>query len=182
MKRERISDITLIALMSAVICVCSWITVPIGAVPFTLQTFGIFLALRFLGGKKGTVSIIVYLLLGSAGLPVFSNFGAGIGKILGPTGGYLLGFIFSGVTVILFEKFDIKMKYLRILTDTIALAGCYAIGTIWFYSFFGKAQGMSIFAVLSACVIPFILPDIVKISAAEIIALKMPDKIKDKVL
>ena len=92
----------------------------------------------------------------------------------------MLGFIFSGVTVILFEKFDIKMKYLRILTDTIALAGCYAIGTLWFYSFFGKAQGMSIFAVLSACVIPFILPDIVKIAAAEIIALKMPDKIKNK--
>lgn len=181
MKRERISDITLIALMSAVICVCSWITVPIGAVPFTLQTFGIFLALRFLGGKKGTAAIIIYLLLGAAGLPVFSNFGAGIGKILGPTGGYMLGFIFSGITVILLEKFDTQNKYLRIITDSIALFGCYALGTVWFYMFVGRQSGMSIYAVLSACVIPFIIPDIAKIAAAEIISLKMPAKIKNSI-
>lgn len=178
MKKDKIFDITLIALMAAVICVCSWITVPIGAVPFTLQTFGVFLALRFLGGKKGTAAIIVYLLIGAAGLPVFSNFGAGIGKILGPTGGYMLGFIFSGITVMLTEKFDSHLKYMRILTDTIALTGCYALGTIWFYLFVGRQSGMSIYAVLSVCVIPFILPDIVKIAAAEIISLKIPTKVK----
>lgn len=178
MKKDRIFDITLIALMAAVICVCSWITVPIGAVPFTLQTFGVFLALRFLGGKKGTAAIIVYLLIGAAGLPVFSNFGAGIGKILGPTGGYMFGFIFSGITVILLEKFDTQNKYLRIITDFIALFGCYSLGTIWFYLFVGRQSGMSIYAVLSACVIPFIIPDITKIAFAEIIALKIPTKVK----
>lgn len=182
MSKNRIFDIVLIALMAAVICVCSWITVPFGAIPFTLQTFGVFLSLRFIGGKRGTASIIIYLLLGAAGLPVFSNFGAGIGKILGPTGGYMLGFIFSGITVILFEKFDSRIKLLRIFTDALALLGCYALGTVWFYSFFGKAKGMSIFAVLSACVIPFIVPDIIKIALAEIISLKTPDKIKNKVL
>lgn len=181
MKKDRIFDITMIALMTAVICVCSWITVPLGTIPFTLQTFGVFLALRFLGGKKGTASIIVYLLLGAAGLPVFSNFGAGLGKIFGPTGGYMLGFIFSGITVILFEKFDGRIKSLRIFTDALALLGCYALGTVWFYSFFGKAQGMNLLAVLSACVIPFIIPDIVKIAFAEIISIKMPDKIKNKI-
>lgn len=180
MKKEKISDITLVALMTAVICLCSWITVPLGSIPFTLQTFGVFLALRFLGGQKGTLSIIIYLLLGASGLPVFSNFGAGIGKILGPTGGYLLGFIFSGITVILLEKVDKRIKYFRILTDIIAAAVYYALGTAWFYLFIGVKNGMSIFAVLSACVIPFVLPDIVKIAAAEIIALKIPDKIKNK--
>lgn len=180
MNRNRIFDITLIALMAAVICVCSWITIPFGTIPFTLQTFGVFLALRYSGGKRGTAAIIIYLLLGAAGLPVFSNFGAGIGKILGPTGGYMLGFIFSGITVILLEKFDGKNKKLLIFTDALALLGCYALGTVWFYSFFGKSKGMSIFAVLSACVIPFIIPDIVKIALAEIISLKMPDKIRLK--
>ncbi|MDE5995213.1 MAG: biotin transporter BioY [Oscillospiraceae bacterium] len=180
MRKNKIFDITLIALMAAVICVCSWITIPLGTIPFTLQTFGVFLALRFLGGKKGTASIIIYLLLGAVGLPVFSNFGAGVGKILGPTGGYMLGFIFSGITIILLEKFDKQIKYLRIVTDIIALTGCYALGTAWFYFFIGKNSGMSIFAVLSACVIPFIIPDIVKIALSEIISLKIPNKIKLK--
>lgn len=178
MQKNKIFDITLTALMAAVICVCSWITIPLGTIPFTLQTFGVFLALRFLGGKRGTAAIIIYLLLGAAGLPVFSSFGAGLGKILGPTGGYMLGFIFSGITIILLEKFDSHIKYLRIVTDIIAMTGCYALGTAWFYSFFGKGKGMSIFAVLSACVIPFIIPDIIKIALAEIISLKMPIKIK----
>ncbi len=181
MKKDKIFDITMTALMTAVICVCSWITVTLGAIPFTLQTFGVFLALRFLGGKRGTAAITVYLLLGAAGLPVFSNFGAGLGKVFGPTGGYMLGFIFSGITVMLFEKFDSRIKRLRILTDAIAMLSCYALGTVWFYSFFGKAQGMSVFAVLSACVIPFIIPDIVKIAFAETISLKMPEKIKCRI-
>lgn len=180
MKKSKIFDITLIALMAAVICVCSWITVPFGTIPFTLQTFGVFLALRFLGGKRGTASIMIYLLLGAVGLPVFSNFGAGLGKILGPTGGYMLGFIFSGITVILLEKFDRQIKYLRIVTDIIAITGCYALGTAWFYFFIGKNNGMSIFGVLSACVIPFIVPDIIKIAFAEVISLKIPNKIKLK--
>lgn len=180
MKKSKIFDITLIAFMAAVICVCSWITIPFGTIPFTLQTFGVFLALRFLGGKRGTAAIIIYLLLGAVGLPVFSNFGAGLGKIFGPTGGYMLGFIFSGITVILLEKFDRQRKYLRIITDIIALTGCYALGTAWFYFFIGKNNGMSIFAVLSACVIPFTVPDIIKIAIAEIISIKIPNKIKLK--
>ncbi len=176
-KKGKIFDITSVALMAAVICVSSWITVPFGAVPFTLQTFGVFLALRSLGGKKGTAAIIVYLLLGAAGLPVFSGFGSGIGKILGPTGGYLFGFVFSGIAVIFLEKFDCRIKYFRILTDFIALSVCYALGTAWFYLFLGKDKGMSVFAVLCACVIPFIVPDAVKIVLAETVSLKLKKKI-----
>lgn len=181
MNKSKIFDITLIALMAAVICVCSWVTIPVGTIPFTLQTFGVFLALRFLGGKKGTVSIIIYLLLGAAGLPVFSNFGAGIGKIMGPTGGYLLGFIFSGLVIAVLEKFDKQVKYLRIITDLIAMISYYALGTAWFYFFIGKSSGMTVFAVLSACVLPFIIPDIVKIALAEIISLRMPKSFKKNV-
>ena len=82
------------ALTAAIIAVCAWITVP-GPVPFTMQTFGVFLALRLLGGKRGSISVALYILLGAAGLPVFSGFKAGIGVLIGPTGGYILGFIFK---------------------------------------------------------------------------------------
>ena len=74
------------ALMAVVLCICSWITVPF-AVPFTMQTFAVFCSLLLLGGKLGTLSIGVYILLGMVGLPVFSGFRGGIGHIIGPTGG-----------------------------------------------------------------------------------------------
>ena len=106
MKSKKILNMTLIALMAAIIAVCSWITVGIGPVPFTLQTFGIFLALRFLGGKKGTAAIGIYMLLGAVGLPVLSGFRGGFGHILGPTGGYILGFLLSGIVVMIFEKIN----------------------------------------------------------------------------
>ena len=88
-------DLTLIALFAALIAICAWLTVPMPDVPFTMQTFGVFAALLLLGGKRGTLSILLYLLLGAAGLPVFSGFRGGIGSLLGTTGGYLVGFFFS---------------------------------------------------------------------------------------
>ena len=92
MDKNRLSvrDMAFIAAMSAVIAVCAWITIPL-AVPFTLQIFGVFMALRLLGGKKGTLSILVYIALGAVGLPVFSGFQGGIGVLAGPTGGDIAG-------------------------------------------------------------------------------------------
>lgn len=178
MKNRKILNITLIALMTAIICVSSIVTVQAGAVPFTLQTFGIFLALRALGGKKGTVSIIAYLALGIMGLPVFSGFGSGIGKLAGPTGGYLLGFVISGIVIIAFDKIGKKSIVLKILADALALLGCYTFGTAWFYYTMGLKNGMSLYAVLAACVIPFIIPDVIKIVSAEIVGSRAAKMIK----
>ena len=89
-------DITYIGIMAALMAVCSWISIPT-AVPFTMQTFGVFFAVGALGGKRGTIAIAVYLLLGAAGLPVFAGFSGGIGALAGQTGGYLLGFILSAM-------------------------------------------------------------------------------------
>ena len=180
MKSKKILNMTLIALMAAIIAVCSWITVGIGPVPFTLQTFGIFLALRFLGGKKGTAAIGIYMLLGAVGLPVFSGFRGGFGHILCPTGGYILGFLLSGIVVMIFEKINKKSVVLRIICDALSLIACYALGTVWFYFTLGVSKGMSIMAVLSACVIPFIIPDLIKILLAELICIKTPKSIKEK--
>ena len=82
-----------VALMAAVLTLCAWITIPLGPVPFTMQNFGLFAALGLLGGRRGSFTVAVYLLLGLVGLPVFSGFGAGPGALLGPTGGFLLGFL-----------------------------------------------------------------------------------------
>ena len=90
------TDLVYIAICAVMLAVCSWISIPT-AVPFTMQTFGVFCVLLLLGGKRGTLAIVVFLLLGAIGLPVFAGFSGGMGSILGSTGGYLLGFIFIGL-------------------------------------------------------------------------------------
>ena len=90
-KRISVYDLVMVALFAALIAVCAWVTVP-GSVPFTLQTMGVFLAVGLLGGKRGTLAVLIYILLGCVGLPVFAGFSGGIGVILGSTGGYIVGF------------------------------------------------------------------------------------------
>ena len=89
-------DLTCIAVCTVLIAVCSWISIP-SVVPFTLQTFAVFCVLELLGGKRGTLAIVVYILLAALGLPVLHGFSGGPGAVLGTTGGYLLGFILIGL-------------------------------------------------------------------------------------
>ena len=93
-------DLAYIALMAALIALCAWISVPLGPVPFTMQTFGIFAALGLLGGRRGTLAFLIYLLLGIVGLPVFSGFSAGAGVLFGATGGYLLGYLAAALFIV----------------------------------------------------------------------------------
>ncbi|MEI3229118.1 MAG: biotin transporter BioY [Lachnospiraceae bacterium] len=93
--RNKTRDMVYIAIFAVLIAICSWISIPT-TVPFTLQTFAVFLAVGVLGGKRGTLSILIYLLLGAIGVPVFAGFTGGIGIVLGTTGGYIIGFLFSG--------------------------------------------------------------------------------------
>ena len=79
-------DLAYIAIFAVLIAICSWISIP-ATVPFTLQTFGVFIAAGVLGGKRGTLSVLVFILLGAVGIPVFANFSGGIGVLAGPTGG-----------------------------------------------------------------------------------------------
>ena len=96
--RGKTRDMAQTALFAVVIAVCAWISVPT-AVPFTMQTFGVFLAMGVLGGKRGTLAVCVYLLLGLAGVPVFAGGTAGVGVLMGATGGYLLAWVFAGLAV-----------------------------------------------------------------------------------
>ena len=100
----RTQDIAYIAIFTALMAVCSWISIPT-AIPFTLQTMAVVLAVGLLGGKRGTLAVTAYVLLGAVGAPVFANFSGGIGILLGQTGGYILGFIGSALVIWAMERF-----------------------------------------------------------------------------
>ena len=168
--RENIRDLTYIAVMAAVMAVCSWISFPVMGVPLTLQTMGVFLALRLLGGRRGTAAIALYILLGLIGIPVFSNFNAGAGYLIGPTGGYIIGFLAMAGIYWALEK-QLKARWLRDAALYGALLVCYALGTVWFIYIMGtRGKPYTVGAALSACVLPFLVPDAVKLVAAELIA------------
>ena len=170
-------ELVMTALMSVVIAVCSWISVPIGSVPFTLQTFAVFCAMLILGGKKGTFAVLVYILLGAVGIPVFAGFTGGIGIILGTTGGYIVGFLILGLLYWLIDsiaKDDLFSKnnlIIKIIALVIGLLLCYAFGTVWFMQVYAKqAEAIDLKTALEWCVIPFLIPDIAKLVIAVIVS------------
>ena len=171
-------DLVYIALAAVLICVCSWISIPM-AVPFTLQTFAVFCALELLGGKRGAIAVCVYILLGAVGLPVFSGFTGGIGKLLGTTGGYIIGFAVSSLIFWAFEAFFGKSRVKKIASLILGLAACYAFGTAWFMYDYAKGTGpIALGTALSWCVIPFILPDLLKLALAHLICARISKSVK----
>lgn len=157
-------ELVLIAMFSAVIAVCAWISIPFGAIAFTLQTFAIFCAVNLLGGKNGLFSILVYLLLGAVGLPVFSGFKSGLGVLAGPTGGYIIGFIFIALIFWAGTKLMGDKLPCRIALMLTGLAVCYAFGTIWFVFGYSKdGSHMSFLNAMKICVFPFIPFDLGKL-------------------
>ncbi|MBR1591974.1 MAG: biotin transporter BioY [Ruminococcus sp.] len=170
-------ELVMTALMSVVIAICSWISIPIGSVPFTLQTFAVFCAMLILGGKKGTFAVLVYILLGAVGIPVFAGFTGGIGIILGTTGGYIIGFLILGLFYWLIDsvaKDDMFPKnnlIIKIAALVIGLLLCYAFGTVWFMQVYAKqADAIDIKTALEWCVIPFLIPDVIKLIIAAVVS------------
>lgn len=168
-----ISDLTLMALFTAVMAVCSWISIP-AAVPFTLQTFAVFLTAGLLGGRRGTLTVLVYILLGAIGLPVFSGFTGGIGHLLGPTGGYIIGFIFSALMMWLAEKLFGKSLTVLAVSMAAGLIVCYAFGTAWFIGVYTRTTGeVGVMTALGWCVFPYVIPDAIKITVALILSRRL---------
>ena len=154
---------TLASLFSALLAICAWICIPVSDIGITLQTFGIFLALSLLGGKWGTVSIGIYLLLGAVGMPVFSGFRGGIGVLAGVTGGFLWGFLISGLVYWALERFR------RVPAMIAGLLACYGCGCLWFCFYSGGGIGL----ILLRCVVPFLIPDLVKLYLAGSLARRL---------
>lgn len=166
-------ELVYVALCAVIIAICSWISIPT-AVPFTLQTFGIYLTIAVLGGKLGTISFLIYLTLGAIGLPVFAGFKGGFAALTGPTGGYIIGFLATALIMWSFEKFFGKNKISFIISAIIGLVVCYSLGTIWFMKVFSAANGpIGLAATLGMCVVPFIIPDLIKLVLAYAIGSKV---------
>ena len=154
------------ALAAALMAVCSWISLPT-AVPFTLQTFALFLTLGVLGGRLGALAVGVYLLLGAVGLPVFAGFSGGLGALLGATGGYLLGFLLTALTVWGAERLWGRSAPVFLASCLAGLGLCYLFGTVWFAAVYASSSGpVGLAAVLGWCVAPFVLPDLAKLALA----------------
>ena len=164
--RMKTLDMAYVAMFAAIIAVCSWITIP-ATVPFTLQTFGVFLAVGVLGGKRGTMAVLTYLLLGMIGVPVFSGFAGGIGYMLGSTGGYIVGFIFTALTMWLMESLFGKKRWVLTFSMLLGILVCYVFGTIWFIWVYANNTGeIGWWTALFWCVVPYIIPDVLKILLA----------------
>lgn len=163
---NKTKDMVYIALFAVLIAVGSWISIPT-TVPFTLQTFAVFVTLGILGGRRGTFSVLLYILLGAVGIPVFSGFRGGIGVLLGNTGGYIVGFLLTALIVWGIEKVLGRGVKVQIISMVLGLVVCYGFGTAWFLFVYMRTAGaVGIMTVLSWCVFPFILPDLVKLGLA----------------
>lgn len=161
-----VRDITYTAMFAVIIAVSSWITVPT-AVPFTLQTFGVAAAVVMLGGKRGIFAVLTYLILGAAGVPVFAGFSGGIGAIIGPTGGYLTGFLIMAlIYAAITSKFGTSLPVTAVALAA-GLAALYFFGTLQFVLVYSKNnESMGFASAFGICVLPFIIPDIIKVALA----------------
>ena len=164
-KKINTHQLTLIGLMAAVTCILGPISLPIGIVPISLTNLAIYFSVYVLGRKRGTLSYLVYLFIGLIGIPVFSGFSGGFTKLFGPTGGYLIGFIFIAlISGIFIDKFPNKiyMCFLGMILGTIVT---YIFGTSWL----AYQTNITFNASLSVGVLPFIPGDIVKMVIASLI-------------
>lgn len=164
---KSVLDIVYIALFAAIISVCSIISIPVGSVPITFQILGICLAVGFLGLSKGTISVLIYILLGLIGIPVFSGGTSGFAKLVSPTGGYIVGFIFTAMIIGLSIKFFGRRLLVLIISMIIGVLACYAFGTAWFIILYNNSgNNINLANALSLCVLPYLPFDAVKIAAS----------------
>ena len=172
----KIKLMTMIALSTAIICILGplSITIPFSPVPIAICMFGMYISAYALGCKWGTASCALYILIGLIGVPVFSAFSGGPGKLFGPTGGYIIGYLpLVFLTGLFIDKFENKI-YMHVIGMLLGLTICYALGTVWL-AFQAK---LSMSAALAAGVIPFIPMDIVKIVLAVIVGVPLRKALK----
>ena len=161
-KKMTVYQLCVTALMAAVMCILGPASIPIGEIPVTLTNLVIYLAVYLLGVKFGTLSCLVYLLLGLAGLPVFSGYAGGLAKFAGPTGGYLVGFLFMAFISGLFIEKHTHNQLWCITGMIFGSVVMYLFGTVWYVVLTKCSFGTA----LAVCVLPFLIGDLLKIVIA----------------
>lgn len=159
---SRIRIISLCAFFTALTGICSQIQIPLPMVPINLALFAVHMAAALLGPQYGTLSIVCYIALGLVGVPVFAGFSGGAGSIMGPTGGYIVGYAISAIlTALVIRKWG-RNPIAMVLGMVLGATACYGFGTVWFM----VVTGMDLITSLFYCVIPFLAGDGVKILLA----------------
>ena len=169
---ERIRAITKISLMTALMCVSALIYIPT-VVPITLQTLVLYFSLLYIGGRGTSVVTALYIFIGAVGLPVFSGFSGGVGRLFDASGGFIFGMLAAALIWWLLEKIlPFKIKARQVILCSASLAVLYICGTLWYaFVYLGGSGGL--IPALTVCVLPFIVPDAVKIALAYIVSKKI---------
>ena len=162
--RNVLIDIFMVAFSVVVLAVMANIRIPLWPVPITMQTFGVFLIAFFFGSKKGLLTILAYVFTGLVGFGVFAGYKSGTAAILGPTGGYIIGFVFMALAI----GWMIEKGYGR---TKLSVLKCMIVGEIILYGFgltglWIYLGNVSLLKVLQLGLIPFILGDALKAGAA----------------
>ena len=166
-------DLAYMAMAVALIAVCSWISIPT-TVPFTMQTFAVCLVSALLGTRRGFLAVACYLLLGAVGTPVFAGFKGGLGALLGVTGGYLVGFLFTALIAGAGAELSGRKLAVTLGAMAVGVLLCYVFGTAWFMVAYAKNSGpIGVGTALAWCVLPYLLPDAVKITLAAVLARRL---------
>lgn len=166
---KHIKNLTLRAILSAVICVIAPFALPAGAIPITLASFIIFIVSACTGAKYSIPAISIYILLGCFGLPVFSGFCGGFQIITGITGGYIIGYLPCAAVISFLCKKYADKNFVFPLSMLLGTCLCYVCGAAWYIA----QTKSSVAAALAVCIAPFILGDIIKISAASVISITL---------
>lgn len=170
--KSTISDFCFIGIMAAVTAVMAQISIPMPmGVPMTMQTFAVTLAGIILGSRRGALSMLVYLLIGVVGVPVFSNFTGGLPSLVGPTGGFLVSFPIMAYLIGLGIEF--KNRLLFVLLLILGTLSNYVIGVL----FYTVITGSSVIAGITACVLPFIPTAVLKAILASILGIQVKQRI-----
>lgn len=168
-----VHELTAVAIGAALIAVCSWISVPT-TIPFTMQTFAVCLAAALFGSRCGVWAVLCYICLGLIGLPVFSGFRSGFAVLLGPTGGYISGFLFTAWITGVGAKRCGRRRPALFLFMAAGILVCYAFGTAWFMVVYARHTGpIRLGTALAWCVLPYLFPDGVKIALASALAARL---------
>ncbi len=173
MMRQRIKNMTNIALGAVLMSLCALITVPF-AIPFTMQTFALFFLIYYFGGRLAFASAFMYICIGCVGLPVFSSFGAGFGVLIGPTGGFIVGFPICCLVYSMLLRLLPEFKLKTAALSAVSLLTCYLFGCAWGMLYSGEKGFLALIAVY---VLPYIVPDVLKLFLAHICAKRL-SKIK----
>ena len=172
--RAYIKESVAVSMCTAMIVISSWLSIPF-AVSFTLQTLAIFTVSALFKFRISFSSVALYILIGLCGLPVFSGFTGGPSALVGPTGGFIIGFLLIPVII---KCFGAKRKLMLAVSMLAALLLCYTVGTIWYTVMYAGITLEGCLSALAVCVLPFIIPDILKIALAVLLWSRLKNTVK----